>query len=222
MLHDVFHADEPEYEEEEEEESGEERSVEIEVNQPGDTEKTSLEPEMLLDFVPSPNYDEEEVEEEPEEIVQNQSVRNRPRPNQQQPQQQQQQPQQRSEQDQQQFETHVERELADFQCLTCVASNVTQCEQEGSYETCFVGQTCHFELREKNGEVIQVKKGCKQEHSCHDQRKQNFTQNSNRNHQQCRPGQKRGPSVCRKCCSENGCTEGFDVSIRANWFHNWN
>lgn len=206
----------PEYQEEEE--SGA-KTVDIEVSET--LEDRSLEQPMLMDAL---DFEHAEEVEETNEIVQ----RNRPRPNQQQQQQQQGQQQQGQQQHQQDRSnhqnsqsgaTHVELELADFQCLTCNAVNTTQCAAEGTYETCFVGQTCHFELREKNGIQIQVIKGCKQEHSCHDQRKQNFT-NGKRHHQQCRPGHQRGPSVCRKCCKTENCTENFDTSVRSNWWTN--
>jgi len=213
-----------EYQEESEEENEQkgEKTVNIEVNEAAtDDRERSLEHSMLMDFAPA-EYEEEEEEEE--------FVQHRPRPraqaqqehdhehDQQQDQQfqGQSQLQQRSE-----FDTHVELELADFQCLTCVAANLTQCNAVGTMETCYVGETCHFEMRQKNGATIQVKKGCKQEHSCHDQRKQNFVKDNKRHQQQCRPQMRRGPSVCRKCCKEENCTDNFDVNVRSNWFHDW-
>merc|ERR1712046_337662 len=177
-------------------------------------EDTDQEAEMLLDVpVQSSNIQNEEIEEVEEvEAVEevekktNQSAKRNLARNRQQ-----------SQNQQSKNAVEVTQELTDFKCLTCRGKNLTECLKTATYEHCHIGETCRVEIRKRNGVVREMIHGCKQEHACNDQQKQNFAPPENKSQHQCRPFATRGPSVCRACCSSDNCTENIRHNYRIDW-----
>ena len=104
-----------------------------------------------------------------------------------------------------------------IKCLTCRGKNWSQCLKSATYEQCQVGEVCRAEIRKRNGQIRDMIHGCKQEHACNDQQKQNFTPEGTKSHHQCRPFATRGPSVCRACCSSDNCTKNIRHDYRIDW-----
>merc|ERR1712176_652438 len=81
-------------------------------------------------------------------------------------------------------------------CPTCKSSSsLAACFRK--QQICSPNQVCDIELRSRSGKIETITMGCKQKYACNMQ--------INQNDDQCRPYSKRGPSVCRTCCSGNKC-----------------
>lgn len=110
-------------------------------------------------------------------------------------------------------------------CMTCngagsnTAATISMCDANTSYVECEDGDVCMIEQRRRNGELVEMKTGCKARHACLNLQRLNFYPNGEAAHirpwmTQCRPedpltGRRFGASVCRQCfttCTGNtGC-----------------
>ena len=124
------------------------------------------------------------------------------------------------------------------QCTTCygagsdTASSLAACDANATTETCNDDDVCLIEVRRRNGQVVDMRTGCKGEsivkpallnfsliakHACLNLQRINFYGISQPFYTQCRPedpltGRRFGASVCRQCFPTCDGSDCFDTT----------
>lgn len=107
-----------------------------------------------------------------------------------------------------------------LQCWTCHANNWLECMDSGMLLQCESHVTsCQLTIRKRNSLYARVETGCKEAIACEKDKQNNFvggwTDPTPVN--QCRPGERLGPSVCRQCCHTNNCNYNLDFMDQLGW-----
>jgi len=111
------------------------------------------------------------------------------------------------------------------QCTTCfgagadTASTLAACDANTTIETCDDYDVCMIEVRRRNGQIVDMRTGCKAKHACLNLQRINFYGVTQPFYTQCRPedpltGRRFGASVCRQCfpTCDSGASDCFDTT----------
>ena len=118
------------------------------------------------------------------------------------------------------------------QCLVCSGQTYEECYRNGTVRQCPSAEnSCFLEVRYQGSRVSSVQSGCQQEVACINNMKQNFYDfdNSARTKgpaldaaqatHDCKlfTGHRYGNSVCRNCCFDDMCTDGWQPMSYDEW-----
>merc|ERR1711990_1116339 len=119
-----------------------------------------------------------------------------------------------------------------LQCLVCSGRSYEECYRNGILRTCPQQEnSCFLEVRYQGSRVSSVQSGCQQEVACINNMKQNFFDFSEFGAKKGNPvdsaqathdcklftGHRYGNSVCRNCCFDNMCTDGWQPATYDEW-----
>lgn len=115
-------------------------------------------------------------------------------------------------------------------CMVCNGRSYDECYRRGIARKCSEHEdACFLEVRYQGVQVVGVMSGCKQKVACINDMKQNFFDFNEYNQNgvnlldhgkhdcQLYTGSKAGNSVCRNCCFDDFCTDGWQPSSFKDW-----
>jgi len=117
-----------------------------------------------------------------------------------------------------------------LQCMVCNGRSYDECYRNGIARRCSEHEdACFLEVRYQGTSIVGVMSGCKQKVACINDMKQNFFDFNEYNQRgvnlldhgkhdcQLYTGSKHGNSVCRNCCFEDFCTDGWQPQSFEDW-----
>jgi hypothetical protein len=117
-----------------------------------------------------------------------------------------------------------------LECMVCNGRSYDDCYRNGIARRCSEHEdACFLEVRYQGINIIGVMSGCKQKVACINDMKQNFFDYNEYNQRgvnlldhgkhdcQLYTGSKQGNSVCRNCCFEDFCTDGWQPQSFEDW-----
>ena len=117
-----------------------------------------------------------------------------------------------------------------LECMVCNGRSYDECYRNGIARRCSEHEdACFLEVRYQGTSIVGVMSGCKQKVACINDMKQNFFDFNEYNQRgvnlldhgkhdcQLYTGSKHGNSVCRNCCFEDFCTDGWQPQSFDDW-----
>lgn len=117
-----------------------------------------------------------------------------------------------------------------LECMVCNGRSYDECYRNGIARRCSEHEdACFLEVRYQGTAIVGVMSGCKQKVACINDMKQNFFDFNEYNQRgvnlldhgkhdcQLYTGSKHGNSVCRNCCFEDFCTDGWQPQSFEDW-----
>merc|ERR1711937_970022 len=117
-----------------------------------------------------------------------------------------------------------------LECMVCNGRSYDECYRNGIARRCSEHEdACFLEVRYQGTSIVGVMSGCKQKVACINDMKQNFFDFNEYNQRgvnlldhgkhdcQLYTGSKHGNSVCRNCCFEDFCTDGWQPQSFEDW-----